>query len=285
MRVAPLLVLHALLLHGCASTPSTEAGSEPENASVGVAPQGDPTVAEDHPTRETADRSETPVTESTAPAPKEPRIVELPGMRVLVDESTVEVEAWTCLDDGWLEQVACSPGTREHESLLVVNVRPSELHAALLMAGLSAGRPGRWSYDEEGYHLTPPEGDVVDILVRYVDRSGEEVTDPVSRWIRDERRERPFPDRPWVFGGSVFAKNPEGMGEGEHYVADMTGSVVGLVTFGDEVVGFSEVMADEESVQEPEWMVDRDQVPAMGTRVTLILKRGRGSFQPQQRSD
>ncbi len=63
------------------------------------------------------------------------------------------------------------------------------------------------------------------------------------------------------------------MGEGEHYVADYSGSIIGLVTFGDEVIGFSEVIADQAAVQEPEWIVDTDRVPPIGTEVTVVIRR------------
>ena len=58
-----------------------------------------------------------------------------------------------------------------------------------------------------------------------------------------------------------------------HYVADMTGSIIGLVTFGDEVIGFSRVIADQDAVQPPSWEVRTDHVPPRGTEVTLILRR------------
>ncbi|MHC5001669.1 MAG: YdjY domain-containing protein [Planctomycetota bacterium] len=205
--------------------------------------------------------------------PPEPRIVELEGIRVFVDEGRVELAARTCLDVGWLEQVACSPGTREHESLVVVPARPSDVHAALLLAGFEAGRPGHWSYENEQYRFVAPTGDRLEVLVRYPDAAGEVVTEPVARWISDYRGREAFPDVPWVFGGSRIAPNTPEMGPGEHYVADMTGSVIGLVTFGDEPIGFSEVIADESAVMAPQWVVDTDRVPAMGTDVTIVIRR------------
>ena len=69
--------------------------------------------------------------------------------------------------------------------------------------------------------------------------------------------------------------NPKAMGPGEHYVADESGSIIGLVTFGDEVIGFSRVLADQDAVQEPEWEVNTAAIPPMGTSVTLVLKRFR----------
>jgi hypothetical protein len=204
-----------------------------------------------------------------------PRVVRpTPGIVVYPDRHLVEVDAWTCLDDGYLEQVACSPESREHESLVVVKARPSDIHAALLMAGFNAGSPGRWTYDNNKLTTVAPTGDKVDVAVRVV-LNGKESIEPIRNWISEDRGERQFPDKPWVFGGSGFARNPKGVQPegGEHYLADMSGSIIGLVTFGDEVVGFSKVFADEDDVQAPEWIVNSRSIPPVGTAVTLLLQK------------
>ncbi len=206
------------------------------------------------------------------------------GIVVLRDDAAVEIEAWACLEAGWLEQVACSPQTREHESLIVIEAEPSQIHAALLLAGLEPGAPGRWTYEDEVFSVVPPSGDRLDILVRY-QRDGRTVEEPIERWIRDRRGNHEFPDDSWVFAGSSLAPNPEWMGEGEHYVADLTGSIIGLVTFGDEVIGFSRVVSDQEAISPSEWEVKSDHVPPVGTRVTLILRRAEGWESASGRSD
>ena len=184
----------------------------------------------------------------------------------------VEIEAMVCLDLGWLEQVACSPASREHESLVVVRARPSEVHAALLMAGFEPGRPGQWSWEGDRLSFEPPKGARIDVSARYPDASGAVVETPIRRWIRDAIAGDAFPDEPWIFGGSTFAKRSGTLGGEELYVADVTGSIIGLVTFGDEVLGFSRVWADEAQVQPPEWEVNPDAVPPLETRVTLVLR-------------
>lgn len=196
--------------------------------------------------------------------------------------SEVEVAGRVCLDEGYLEQVACAPSSREHESLVVITpAQPSQVHAALLMAGFTPGSPGRWTFENDTLATIDPTGDSVDVWVRYVDAGGQTVEHPIRKWIRgvptrfDEQGNpvRPaFPDLPWIFGGSAIAPNPEFMGPGDHYVADMTGSVIGLVTFGDETLGFGQVASDQEDVQAPEWEVNTDAIPPMDTPVTLILR-------------
>jgi hypothetical protein len=195
-----------------------------------------------------------------------------PGIAVHAAEGIIELEAVTCGPDAWLEQVGCSAGSREHESLVVIRARPSHVHASLLMAGYESGKPGRWSYENGRVSVSPPEGPRLALFVRYASAAGETIEHPVRVWITDASSGKAFPDEPWVFSGSSLAPNPAWMGPGEHYVADMTGSVIGLVTFGDEVIGFSRVWADAEEAREPEWVVNSAAYPAAGTPVTLIIR-------------
>lgn len=219
---------------------------------------------------------EPPAAPTGSNAVAQPRIVQpFAGVTVYPDLHEVHLTGASCLEDGFLEQVACAPNTREHESLVVTEVLPSEVHAALLMAGLSPGAPGRWVYETDSYNVVAPTGDSIAVHVRYTNAGGEEIEEPIQNWMREVTRDgfRAFPPGLWVFGGSRFESNPDFMGPGEHYVADMTGSIVGLVTFGDEVVGFSRVMPDLEDVREPIWEVDPNRVPPMGTPVMLIMRR------------
>ena len=195
------------------------------------------------------------------------------GVAVKPAGGLVEVEAFVCLDAGWLEQVACSPQTREHEALVVIEARPSNLHAALVLAGFEPGTPGQWSYDDGAVAVIPPTGDRVEIFVRY-QKDGRTVEEPIAAWMVGAEDGRPFPDRAWVFAGSSLAANPGWMGPGEHYVADLTGSIIGLVTFGDEVIAYERVLADQEAVEPTQWRVNTGHVPEIGTPVTVILRVG-----------
>ncbi len=195
-----------------------------------------------------------------------PGVVVLPG-----DEGgpgRVELAARVCLDEGWLEQIACGPRSREHESLLVPSGQPRQIHAALLAAGFMAGAPGGWRQQDGETRFTPPRGSRLAIDVRYRDETGIIVEQPVRGWIRDHRGRVAFPDEPWVFAGSRLERDPDG---GELYLADLTGSIIGLVTFGDEVIGFSRVLADRADVQPPEWVADSDAMPPVGTEVTIVI--------------
>ena len=181
----------------------------------------------------------------------------------------VVVDAEVACNRGWLEQAVCRAGTREHESLLVIDVPPSRVHAGLLLIGLQPGTPGTWKPGPDGTTVvrTPPEGEAIEAWVE----SGGKRT-PLSAWITDPVRGRAFPEHPWVFAGSRTRARPSEKGGGTQYVAEATGSVVGIVTFGDEVVAFREVISDRVDTDAPEWQAATERMPEPGTPVKLVLR-------------
>ena len=203
-----------------------------------------------------------------APVPARPLPV---GAGIVVDRERREVvvDAEVACDRGWLEQAACRAGTREHESLLAIEVPPSTIHACLLLAGGVPGAPGSWKAGTDGTSVVrvPPTGSRLELFVRLP--SGDV---PVSGWIHDPVGARAFPAHPWVFAGSRMRPNTPSMGPGEHYVADRTGSIVGIVTFGDETIACDEVLSDKADVDAPQWQARTDRMPEPGTRVQLVIR-------------
>jgi hypothetical protein len=192
----------------------------------------------------------------------------LPG-GIEVDRAAGEVRipAQVALDAGWLEQAVCRAGTREHESVLVVDLSPRLLHAALLLLGLEAGAPGTWRQEGSPPRVVrvPPRGDRLELFVR---RSPGSEDEPLTAWIRGTDPAAPLPAHPWIFAGSIV--------EQDSYAAEFTGSVVGLVTFGDETIAFEEVFADQDAVEETPFLVREAVVPPPGTPVILVVRPGAG---------
>lgn len=197
-----------------------------------------------------------------------------PGVEVCLGTHEVRVSARVCLAAGPLEQVVCATGTREHEAIFAVEARPSDIHAALLLAGAVPGRPGRWSVDAAGALVAhPPTGVGVEVSVAGPDRR----TEPVQRLIRAIGTERDATETlQFVFAGSVLVRTDRKPDSPEVYAADFSGSVVGLVTFGDELVACASVMSDSAQVQDLAWEVFTERVWAEGAAVTLTL-RARGA--------
>ena len=220
------------------------------------------------------------------------RIAIAPGIAVVDDggNASVEIDAQVAARIGWLEQLVCKAGTREHESLLAIEVPPRIIHAAMLAAGLVPGSPGRWEeIPGEGgappsIALHPPRGDPVSLRARWTDATGAHDV-ALASWVRRVlpapedggsdavATDDSFPSNRFVFAGSLTRPNPKSLGPGEHYVADYTGSIVGLVTFGDEVIAFDEVIPDRVEFAAAEWEARTEVIPPEGTPVTLIVTR------------
>ncbi|MFW5653036.1 MAG: YdjY domain-containing protein, partial [Planctomycetota bacterium] len=240
-----------------------------------------------------------------------------PLLTVDLKDRFVDVEAVVGTDRGWLEQIACSPGTRTHESIVIALARPSHIHAALLLLGLEPGQPGAWEavvplpeaegapqairsdIDERAsdpdaadnsdvelidpaddaaddaralveYRRRSPTGPPVQVTVRYLqDDDTWSAERPVGDWVVDNVTGDTLPNLPWRFGGSKFVRDFEG---NRVYAADITGSIIGLVTFGDEVLGWPEVIPDRVAVRPPEWMANTEVMPEPDTKVMLRLR-------------
>ena len=187
-----------------------------------------------------------------------------PDVTVMPAARCVEIRARVACRRGFLEQVACGRGSREHESLVVVDAPASVVHAALLAVGARPGQPGAWTAAADGsLRLDPPAGDPITIRVRWSE-SGASRETAIEAWVRglDPGAAR------WVFAGSRFAQR-QGV---DRYVADDSGSLVGLVTFGDEVVALRQVVPDRVAVKAPGFRANTEAMPPEGEPVTLILK-------------
>ena|GEM_PF-492046 len=221
---------------------------------------------------------------TSAQQPQHEQILEL-GRDIRVDrsKSQVIIRAQVAARNGWLEQLVCKAGTREHESLLAVEAPPKLIHAALLAAGFTAGAPGSWvemAPDSSGravLRFEPPTGAPLDIRVRW-EVDGKAIECAICDWVRGvgagAGQDAPvFSCGRFVFAGSRVRVNPPSLGPGEHYVADYTGSVIGLVTFGDEVVAYEEVIPDRIDIAPAAWEAWTDRMPPEGTAVELIISR------------
>lgn len=165
----------------------------------------------------------------------------------------------------YLELIACTPNTREHEVLVVTPAKPSHVHAALLVLGLEPGAPAAWRVEGQRLIGVPPSGDAVEIELRYTKPDGTLVAQHPSEWIvRKGTSEHP-PRGRWVFAGSAMMRR-----EGKQvYAADGEGTMIGLASFGSEVLAYPDVISPESSIDSPVWVADPANVPPMDTRVVV----------------
>lgn len=157
---------------------------------------------------------------------------------------------------------------KDHEALIVTSVRPSTIHAALLTIGLEPGTPGAVSWDGVNAIATPATGDNVRITYRTTDQPapGTPITDFIihadTGEVFDEQALGETPQ--WVFAGSIIENN-------NNYAADNEGLVVGLHTFGSELVALRMAMSPDSFIRPPEWIAHPQRTPAFGTDVTIRI--------------
>ncbi|MEQ8770990.1 MAG: YdjY domain-containing protein [Phycisphaerales bacterium] len=199
-----------------------------------------------------------------------------PGLRADASAGVVEFDGFVAEDVHhpdtprvYLEVIVCSRGTREHEALVVTDVAPSLVHAALLAAGLEPGAPGGVSLTADGdIARTAPTGDAARVTFRVSDQ--DQPIDP-RVWAVHADTGAPLAagDASFVFAGSVMR---ERSGRA-WYAADAEGTLVGLATFGTETVALTDAISHASAIDEPAWIADRSRVPDKGTPVVVRIER------------
>lgn len=230
--------------------------------------------------------------DDAAPTKQPRKPVKLPGILIDLEDHCVDLEATVRLQEGFLELVACTKGTKEHESIVAIEARPMHVHTALLLLGAVNGHPAmrkRVDAARTRWVNVPPRGDPIavflvttnqdgkaverpisDFIVRSKDRADEVdgvvITNPDANAKRDDDERERLPHT-FLFAGSHLKENGAGP---RQYLADGSGNVISIATFGDELLclPFRQTSANDALM----WRVKPDSLPAVGTRVTLRLR-------------
>lgn len=257
------------LLAGC-STPPDRAGVAPVRTTHEAAPVST-VVAPPAPAPTTIEPA--PVT----PKPSSSLRDVFPHVRADVSAGIVEFDASVPIDAHdertplvYLEVVACPPDTKEHESLLVTNARGRDIHAALLMIGLQGGAPARWVWTGPSLVAHPPSGDAVEIIVAWGEGASAR-QDRITTWIISNRNQTSLDadGGRFVFAGSRMVSR----GGVERYEAEGAGTLIGLTTFGSEMIAWSNLYHHDSSIADPQWIANAATMPPRGTRVVVRIRR------------
>jgi hypothetical protein len=199
-----------------------------------------------------------------------PKVGKLPHVEFDAQEKQVRVECEMLACEAPLEFFCCVKGTNDYEAMIRSEVKPSNLHLALLAVGLKPGQP--ISYSEAAKRWIPPSGPPVQITMEY-EKDGKTVSVPSWKWMRDVKHKKPAPPFTWVFTGSRVL--PDGK-----YAADMTGYLVSIVNFDLTVVDVPRLASSSNELLE--WERNPDTTPKAGTKVTMVMEPvgGGGSGEP-----
>ncbi|RJP36379.1 MAG: hypothetical protein C4547_07450 [Phycisphaerales bacterium] len=224
---------------------------------VGVllgAPMAMPQQPRSDPTEAKAPQSET----ETGPGGK--RVAFAPGVTLDWGRKAVEVAGVVVLREGPLELLACSPRTREHESIIRVDARPVDIFKAMGLVGIEPGKPVR--YDEEKDAWLPPVGEAVDLRIVY-EHAGRRRAVAAADWLLDVHRKAPPEGVEWVFAGSMVF-------EGGEFGATVDGTVVCVVDFSTALIAISGLHT---AANESLWLAaNTEAIPPLGTECALVIR-------------
>jgi hypothetical protein len=189
-----------------------------------------------------------------------PKVGKLPHIDFDARTHQVRVECEMLDCSAPLEFFCCVKGSNDYEAMIRSEVKPSDLHLALLAIGLKPGQPLK--YSEAAQKWLPPQGPPVQIMMEY-QKDGKTVDDPGWRWMRDVHTKKPAPPFTWVFAGSRVL--PDGK-----YAADITGYLVSIVNFDLTILDVPQLASS--SNETLEWERNPDVTPKAGTKVIMILE-------------
>jgi hypothetical protein len=199
---------------------------------------------------------------SLPPAPYRPdpaTLIRVGTVQVDASQRMVVATGMVNQVEGAIELFACGTRGKTHESVLVLDLYPVDLHAALVLLGLSNGPPA--AAMGEG----PPRGDALDIWIAW-EEAGRPRVERAERWIAYRAGGRPLGNTAWVFTGSTF--------EDGRYKALVEESLIATYWDPWAIVNIgSDVGADDERL-----IVDERAVPPLGTPVDVFfVARGKAS--------
>lgn len=171
----------------------------------------------------------------------------------------VMVRGQICLRQGPLEMFACPLQTKEHESVIAVEAKSSEVHACLVALGFEPGSPVQWQPDYKS-----ATGPTVKIDVRWKQSDSEKTVDAKTMVKKSGTQQTLQTD--WVFGGSeIFVDRVDGR---KIYYAD-SGEMVCLSNFSTAMLDVPIQSSD--SADGLLFEANTDAIPPMGTQVYLIM--------------
>lgn len=172
----------------------------------------------------------------------------------------LELDATVVLREGGLELFACSPRTREHESILRVEARPMDVFRAMGLIGLEPGHPP--AYDNIRDEWTQAAGGPVFLTVAYDSPLGPCAV-PVESWLESTETGGVVGPLSWIFAGSKTFESGK-------FGADVDGTVVSVVDFDTTLIGLGQTHSSDDALL---WVKARTAaIPKLGTRCRLLIQ-------------
>ncbi len=182
---------------------------------------------------------------------------------VSADRKFVILGGKICLRDGLLEFFACRKNSKEHESIVSLDIPPHLIHAALLVIGAKQGTPAKFDLE-----FVPPTGEVIDISVCWRDLESGILRKVKAQEMVMENESGQTMQSHWVFTGGLFGVDPDGK---KYYLANVTGEVFGLANFPGSILDVP--FESKSDYSDLYYTTNTANIPQNSTDVILILSR------------
>ncbi len=164
-----------------------------------------------------------------------------------------------------IEVIACWPapkGQKAHETVVVFDAKPSDIHKALESLGLKPGKP---AVGEDA----KPEGPEVQISLELPGVGGVARRVAMDRLLVDKKTGKQMPKIKWRFTGSVM-KQPDPNKPEKVFAADLSGTLIAIFPVTNETVFQTDLTMKDEPVIKLE--TNAKLLPKEGTEVKLIIQ-------------
>jgi len=191
-------------------------------------------------------------------------------VRVDLKTQRIFIDAKVCTTKGQLEFLLCKKGTKDYESILSTEALPREIHACLLLLGLTPGIPAEWVSVEPGKtRFLPPRGAELKITLQWRDKKGKAHQADASSWLTNISGRKTPPPKKWVFVGSMVLP-------GNRYLADLEGEIISVANFASSVIDVPFESTDKNAMLEFE--AKTKAIPPKATEVQVILQPLKGAL-------
>lgn len=207
--------------------------------------------------------------------PKEvsPGVFEVGTVRFDKNTRTVTIPSKINMVDGLVEYLCVTSKGSTHESVLVSDAGPQNVHVAMLLLGAKGAAPKEGGQApgqiDAAYLAKLPKlvGDRVTLSARWKDAAGKEQTIPVERWIsqrvvrkNSKAKETPVSDGPWLYNGSFLHEG--------RFVAELQGVYASVNTFPSALINNPREGANDDKM----WFANKEALPPVGTSVDFLIK-------------
>lgn len=211
------------------------------------------------------------VAEDQKPAIEEvsPGVLRIGTVQVEQATKTVSFPAAVNMTKGLMEYLLVGRGGPTHESLLVTDTKPIELHTAMLLLGAKGSKP-----TPGGAEVPPPQltkeylqhapkltGDLILLTATWKDANGNEKTGDISQWLLYTPSKKPPVNGPWLYTGSGF-------GADGAFLAQVEDILAGLVTNSAALINNPRKGNDDDRA----WDANPAIIPPVKTPLTLSVK-------------